>query len=507
MKNAITAARHATRTALGLAALPVALALSMPLDANAQDAEDGDQVRFVGDWTGTLDLGAMQMRLRFVLSAEDGALSGMLYSVDQGNAEIPISTLEASGDTISMSIPHIGGAYTGTMGADGATISGTFSQGGLNRPLVLAPSEEEATEPSRPQEPTEPYPYMAEEVSFLNTEGGHALGGTLTRPFGDAPFPAVVLISGSGPQDRDEALAGHRPFLVLADHLARDGIAALRYDDRGVGASGGDFSQATTEDFATDALAAVAYLKSRDDIDPGAIGLAGHSEGGLVAPIAAVRSSDVAFLVLMAAPGVDGARILVAQGELIARAGGATEEAIAANRERQEEVFALLREEPDPAVAGRAVEAVVRRALAEASDEELQLAGVTDSASAEAVVAGQVKQVNNRWFSLLPDPRPGRRAGAGDGSGARDDRREGPAGPARREPARDRGGAGAGWQSQLRGARAARPKPPLPARGDRCAERVQLNRGDVVGRCDAAPLRLDSADGGRPRMSIAAGIP
>ena len=197
-------------------------------------------------------------------------------------------------------------------------------------------------------------------MSFLNPEGGHALGGTLTRPFEDAPFPAVVLISGSGPQDRDESLAGHRPFLVLADHLARNGIAALRYDDRGVGASGGDFSQATTEDFATDALAAVAYLKSRDDIDPGAIGLAGHSEGGLVAPMSAVRSSDVAFLVLMAAPGVDGARILIAQGELIARAGGATEEAIAANRERQEEVFSLLREEPDPAVASSAVEAVVR---------------------------------------------------------------------------------------------------------------------------------------------------
>lgn len=405
MKNALAAARHATKTAL--ATLPAALALCMPLETSAQDAEnDGDQVRFVGDRTGTLDLGAMQLRLRFVLSAEEGALSGVLYSVDQGNAEFPITTIETSGDTISISVSPIGATYRGTMGADGTTIAGTFSQGGLNRPLVLAPSEEGETEPSRPQEPTEPYPYTAEEVSFPNPEGGHALGGTLTRPFEDAPFPAVVLISGSGPQDRDESLAGHRPFLVLADHLARNGIAALRYDDRGVGASGGDFSQATTEDFATDALAAVAYLKGRDDIDPGAIGLAGHSEGGLVAPMAAVESSDVAFLALLAAPGVDGARILIAQGELIARAGGATEEAIAANRERQEEVFALLREEPDPAAAGSAVEAVVRRALAEASDEELQLAGVTDSASAEAVVAGQVKQVNNRWFRffLTHDP-------------------------------------------------------------------------------------------------------
>ena len=136
MKNALAAARHATR----MAALPAALALCMPLETKAQDAEDYDQVRFVGDWTGTLDLGAMQLRLRFVLSAEEGALAGVLYSVDQGNAEIPIATLETSGDTISISVSPIGATYTGTMGADGATISGTFSQGGLSRPLVLAPS-------------------------------------------------------------------------------------------------------------------------------------------------------------------------------------------------------------------------------------------------------------------------------------------------------------------------------------------------------------------------------
>ena len=345
-----------------------------------------------GNWTGTLDVGTL--RLRFVVTEGDDGLSAAVFSLDQGNAQVPVASTAVSGDAITVSMPAAGASYEGTFSAEDGKITGTFTQYGTPLPLVLERVPEEEMEVRRPQNPVEPYPYLAEDVTYPNTGGGHTMAGTFTRPTGGGPFPAVILISGSGLQDRDEALMGHRPFLVLADHLTRRGIAVLRYDDRGVGQSTGDFATATSRDFASDALAAAAYLKTRDDVDAGAIGFAGHSEGGLIAPIAAVESSDVAFIVLMAGTGVNGERILYAQAALIARAAGATEEAIAANRERQQEIFAALKSEPDPERAGEAIEAIVRAGL----EAEYAQAGVTDLASTEGLIATQVQQVNNAWF-------------------------------------------------------------------------------------------------------------
>ena len=176
----------------------------------------------------------------------------------------------------------------------------------------------------RPQEPSPPFPYQADEVRFSSPKARAELAGTLTLPKGAGRHPAVVLISGSGPNNRDEFVAGHRPFLVIADYLTRRGIAVLRYDKRGVGASKGDYAHATSKDFADDAAAAVAFLRSRGDIDPARVGLIGHSEGGLIAPMVAARDPSIAFVVLMAAPGVDGEVILKLQGAAIARAEGAT---------------------------------------------------------------------------------------------------------------------------------------------------------------------------------------
>ena len=181
----------------------------------------------------------------------------------------------------------------------------------------------------RPQEPKKPYPYKQEEVNYENKDAGISLVGTLTLPSGGAPFPVVLLISGSGPQDRNETVFNHRPFLILADYLTRQGIAVLRADDRGVGASTGDFSQATSEDFASDALAGIAYLKTRKEIKPEQIGLIGHSEGGIIAPMVAVKSPDLAFIVLMAGTGLTGEEILNLQQALISRAMGVSAEDIA----------------------------------------------------------------------------------------------------------------------------------------------------------------------------------
>ena len=365
-----------------------------------------DNAGFVGNWMGTLDVGAAQLRLRFVIAETEGALGATLYSVDQGNAQIQVAETTVSGDTISMSMPMVGASFRGTLSAEDGNITGTFTQAGQSFPLVLerVPDDEGEVTLRRPQNPEEPYPYLAEDVTYVNPEGGHTLAGTFTRPASGGPFPSVILISGSGPQDRDEALMGHRPFLVLADHLTRRGIAVLRYDDRGVGESTGDFGSATSQDFASDALAAVAYLKTRDDVDPGEIGLAGHSEGGIIAPMAAVASPDVSYIVLMAATGVNGERILYAQAALIARAAGAPEEAVAANREQQRAIFEVLKREPDPGRAGEAITAIVRAGL-----ERANPGGDTayDDAMQQAVTA-QVRQVNNPWFRyfLTYEPAP-----------------------------------------------------------------------------------------------------
>ena len=174
----------------------------------------------------------------------------------------------------------------------------------------------------RPQEPKPPYPYRVEEVTFENTKAGVTLAGTLTLPEKGDHYPVVVLISGSGPQNRDEELMAHKPFLVLADYLTRQGVGVLRFDDRGVGQSTGNFETATTLDFADDVEAAVNFLKNDRKIRN--IGLVGHSEGGMIAPLVASRSGDVAFIVLLAGPGLRGDHILLEQQREMGRVTGAT---------------------------------------------------------------------------------------------------------------------------------------------------------------------------------------
>lgn len=177
----------------------------------------------------------------------------------------------------------------------------------------------------RPQEPSKPYPYIVEEITFPNNQAGITLAGTLTLPAAEGNFPSVILISGSGAQNRDEEISGHRPFLIIADHLTRNGIAVLRYDDRGFGRSTGDFRAATTADFAADVASAVHYLKTRKEINTDQVGLVGHSEGGIVAPMVAASSEEVSFIVLLATPGIEIRKVLMMQQELIPRAMGASE--------------------------------------------------------------------------------------------------------------------------------------------------------------------------------------
>jgi len=300
-------------------------------------------------------------------------------------------------------MPDIQGRYQGTMTAPD-TIQGEWSQMGQSLPLVLVRGD--GDEARRPQEPQPPFPYEEEEVRYPNPEAGIHLAGTLTLPPGPGPFPAVALITGSGAQDRDETIMGHKPFWVLADHLTRHGIAVLRSDDRGVGESEGDFSAATSADFAGDAAAAVAYLRERPEIDPHRIGLVGHSEGGIIAPMVAVERGGVAFTVLLAGTALPGDEILLLQGEAIARAMGQDEDAIRGSRELQVATFQVIREEEDPEVRSRRAGEILRDHLAGMTPEEREALGIPAEAEDQWIEA-QGAVAASPWFRyfLTYDPR------------------------------------------------------------------------------------------------------
>lgn len=261
----------------------------------------------------------------------------------------------------------------------------------------------------RPQEPKKPYPYLEEEVRFSSLKPGPSFAGTLTRPKGDGPFPAVLLITGSGQQNRDEELAGHKPFLVIADDLTRRGIAVLRVDDRGVGGTTGDMKTATSEDLVDDALAGVAFLKSRPDIDARRIGLIGHSEGGMIAPMAAVRSSDVAFIVLLAGPGVRGRDIVVEQASLIQAAGGASPTMLKGSRAFQEQMLDIAMSEPDRAAAAAKMHELWTKVLEDVErSTELSDAEKATLKLSNGQIRQQIAALTTPWmrYFLAYDPAP-----------------------------------------------------------------------------------------------------
>jgi hypothetical protein len=304
-----------------------------------------------GTWEGTLDVG-QKLRLVLHLTTTKDGLDATLDSPDQGAGGIAATTVKRDGAALTLEIAMIGAKYQGNVAKDLSTIEGTFSQGGGSFPLLLKrksldKADVKPAQPRRPQNPEKPYPYRAEDLKYPNPKAAIQLAGTLTIPTGKGPFPAVVLITGSGQQNRDEFLLGHSPFLVLSDYLTRKGIEVLRSDDRGAGESGGDFAASTTADFATDVEAAVAYLKTRPEVDPHRIGLAGHSEGGVIAPMVAARNRDVAFIVTMAGTGVPGDQIIVAQVIAGGEAAGMSHEDAAAAGMKQRRILDAVEHEKD----------------------------------------------------------------------------------------------------------------------------------------------------------------
>ena len=274
-----------------------------------------------GNWLGALDAGGIKLRIVLKIQKSENGYTAKFDSLDQGASDLPINSIVLDGNKLTFSAEKLDINYEGTLNEAGDEISGTFKQGTNTMPLVFKRTAV-ALKLNRPQEPKKPYPYDEEEVSYRNEKDNIKIAGTLTVPRGGGPYPAVLLITGSGSQDRNETIAGHHPFLVLSDYLTRNGIAVLRVDDRGIGGTELGSLSATSENFAEDVLAGVGFLKQRKEIDPKMIGLIGHSEGAMIAPMAAARSKDLSFIVLLAGPGQRGEDIIYAQTELIQKTQG-----------------------------------------------------------------------------------------------------------------------------------------------------------------------------------------
>lgn len=357
-----------------------------------------------GNWLGILKP-TPNLMLRLALEAKNAdprQLDVVLVSIDQQGARMPASSLQEANGVVRLEFARPVATFEGKFNADGSELSGEWTQGQRTTPLTFKRQLRSAAS-ARPQEPTRPFPYREQEVAVENAPAGVTLAGTLTLPAGPGPHPVAVLISGSGPQDRDHHVAGHRPFLVLADYLTRQGIAVLRYDDRGTAKSTGTFATALQSDFVDDTLACVQWLQVQPGIDPKRIGLIGLSEGGMIAPRAAVRSLEIAFVVLLAGPGLPMEQVMIRQARDISAVMGLKEELIAKNELTQREVLRLLRSDQAQTDVVAAVRTLLDAHNAGLSDEQRQALGLPKAGAPNP----QLQLAESPWLrdALRLDPR------------------------------------------------------------------------------------------------------
>ena len=375
-----------SRTLCVLAVVALALAWTSPLPA---------QTSVAGRWEGAISVVGQDFGIVVVFTDVGAAMTASIDIPQQGAKAIPLRNVRASGGSVHFELPAGPGlaVFEGTVTGD--VMSGTFAQGAAKGTFEMKRGAAMRPEP--------PPPYRQEEVTIQ--AGAVTLAGTLTAPATAGAHPAVVLITGSGPQNRDEELFGVKPFKTIADHLTRAGIAVLRCDDRGVGGSTGSVSKSTTADFADDVLAEVRYLEARPDIDKAHIGLLGHSEGGLVAPMAAVKSRSVAFIVLMSGPALTGEKIMLAQAELIAAAERVPEEQVRANADLQRMIFAAVRSGTGWEAVTEAGEKLAMSAIARLPEEQRMAMGDPQAVARQGIMA-EVSRVRSPWFKFFLDYDP-----------------------------------------------------------------------------------------------------
>ncbi len=352
-------------------------------------------------WDGAIRISGIELTIAVKFHAPTDTPAATIDIPQQSAFGLPLTRVIQTLPRVHFELPAGPGLATfeGTLVAD--SITGVFMQAGQMGTFFLFPHK--AGETAVP--PSEPVPYKQEEVSFQN--GAVTLAGTLTLPPSRGRHPAIVMLTGSGPQNRDEEVFGFRPFKIIADALTRKGIAVLRYDDRGVGGSTGSMAKATTEDFAGDALAAVHYLQGRNDIDTHQIGLCGHSEGAIAAPIAADRSRDVAFLLLLAGPGVPGDTLVLSQLVTLMRSGGASENEIRDALAMEHRILAAVRTGEGWNEVRSSMNEEIAASMRKMTPEQRSALGDSTEFVASTIEA-KLRQVQSPWFNFFVTYDPAR---------------------------------------------------------------------------------------------------
>lgn len=366
------------------------------------------QKNIAGTWQGTLTVPTGTLRLVVHLQNTNGNYTATLDSPDQGAKGIPVSGVQVQHDSLLLQVAAAGAQLSGRLLTD-STFAGYWIQGGARLPLTMkkGATEESSAKPNRPQTPAPPFPYESQDVLYYNTDSSLQYGATLTRPHGSGPFPAVLLITGSGPQNRDEELFGHKPFAVLADYLTRRGFVVLRVDDRGVGQTTGNFASATSADFAADAAVSLGHLKTLPFVNPKKLGLLGHSEGGMIAQMLAADRRDLNFIILLAAPGVPVQELLASQNRAILQSAGLPAETIDRYIELYTPLVATLTA-PVPDSVAKAAARQVLNAWVQKTPPAIVLAttGITNEADKEKLLAQFTQQVRTPWFRYFVQYNP-----------------------------------------------------------------------------------------------------
>jgi len=344
----------------------------------------------VASWKGNLSLGKTSLLIFIHVEEKEGRLQSSFDSPDQKSFNNPFDETHFKDNTLTCIMTKAKIEFSAELKND--TLFGTWNQGNMSFPLVMTKSTEKTSQKptfKRPQEPIGKPKYIVEEVSIFNPKTGVTLAGTITKPKGKGPFPAVVLVSGSGPQNRDSEVFDHKPFLVLSDYLTRQGIAVLRYDDRGVAQSTGRFDTATSADFADDAEAAFEFLRNYEGVNPNKTGVLGHSEGGMIAPIVAARNKKVSFVVSIAGPGIPIVDLLLTQIKDIALVSGASEEDIKEHLLFSHNYFTFLTQTSNYMIAKEQSDSVLHAFLLKCPD------------CSEDMIEGfkrVIEMTNNPWF-------------------------------------------------------------------------------------------------------------
>jgi uncharacterized protein len=305
--------------------------------------------QIAGEWNGTLDIQGTKLKIVFHIEEFENQLKATFDSPDQNAFGLPVEEVLFKESEVVIKIPMIGATYSGEINNNKDEIVGTFEQRGLSMPLILKITNSESSGFHRPQTPQEPFLYYSKEVLIENEIDKIKLAGTLTLPDSVGKYPVVVLITGSGPQDRDETIFGHKPFLVISDHLTKKGIGVLRFDDRGVGKSTGNFHSSTTADFANDVRSCIQFLKKQKNVRTDKIGLIGHSEGGIIATMVAASNKDIANVVLLAGSGISGEEIIYAQTEKMFQDLNNID--IEKQVKLRRDLISIIKSEPDKAIA------------------------------------------------------------------------------------------------------------------------------------------------------------